>query len=697
MDNKKRSIQVGNILGAPRAEADTEMLLKAFIETVDFRALTETSDFNYVVGRRGTGKSALFSRVSDHFKNQQQLLILTTKPQEFETLTFQKLLSENAPSYNDMRAIARVTWKVHLLMWTGEQVLPHYKLAKTSEYDFLFGFAIQHKSVFDVKNTARCTEIIRQAVHDGATGREIPGRIANIFQLNALQSCVQSALAMTSRSARILYDGLDEGWIPDATATSVLGGLSHGIADLRDSQIGVHGTLFIRDNMFRALAHFDGDFSRHIEGHTLRLHWDKDSLFQLIATRLRIALDLAAVENPVRIWNRFVSGNLQDRPGFESCLHYTLYRPRDILVLLNRAYVHSSRRGGDRIIDDDIESASTTISKDRLDDLLKEYDTVLPGLKVFVRLFSGRAAFDRLDNVVALLDAAIQNGPYDEAESSDFALLGSGRQILYALYGVGFLGFEDKVRGGYVFCHDGSRSEINSFASEISTVVHPCYWKALDLESQESSNQVLIQVNDEYDNKALPEVADLRVKQLGQIMAELPHLTIGKENSTEFEDWAFRVVRILFAGKLSNFELKPNAGAIQQRDIVATNMAEGGFWKRVRQDYGTRQVIFEIKNYESLKLDDYRQVLSYTSGDYGRFAIIVNRSPNEGMGETERGWIQEFWHNHQRLIFNLPASIVVRCVSKLRNPKRFDYTEDALNKRLDTFVRSYLSIKTRKA
>jgi hypothetical protein len=649
-----------------------------------------------VVGRRGTGKSALFARVSDHFKIQQQFLILTTKPQEFETLTFQKLLSENAKSYNDMRAIARVTWKLHLLMWTGEQVLQHYKIAKTSEHDYLSGFISQHKAIFDIKNTAQCTEIIRQAVNDGASGREIPGRIANTFQLNALQDCVQSALATTSRSARILYDGLDEGWIPDTTATAVLGGLSYAVADLRDSQTGLHGTLFIRDNMFRALAHFDGDFSRHIEGHTLRLHWDKDSLFRLIASRLQIVLDLPEVENTVRIWNRFVSGKLQDRHGFESCLRYTLYRPRDILVLLNRAYVHSSRRGGDRITDDDIESASTTISKDRLNDLLKEYDVVLPGLKLFVRLFSGRAAFNMLENVVALLDAAIQNGPYDEADTSDFALLGSGRQIFYALYGVGFLGFEDKVRGGYIFCHDGSRAELSSFDSEISTVIHPCYWKALDLDFQEPSNQVLIQVNDEYDNKALPDVADIRVKQLGQIVAELPHLTMGKEDSTDFEDWVFRVVRILFAGKLCNFELKPNVGAVQQRDIVATNMAEGGFWKRVRLDYGTRQVIFEIKNYESLKLDDYRQVLSYTGGDYGRFAIIVNRSPNEGLGETERTWSQEFFHNHERLILNLPATIVVRCVSKLRNPKRFDYTEDALNKRLDTYVRSYLPIKTRK-
>jgi hypothetical protein len=160
-----------------------------------------------------------------------------------------------------------------------------------------------------------------------------------------------------------------------------------------------------------------------------------------------------------------------------------------------------------------------------------------------------------------------------------------------------------------------------------------------------------------------------------------------------FEDWVFRAVKILFSGKLSNPELKPNSGAIQQRDIVATNMADSGFWKRIREDYNSRQIIFEVKNYEALKLEDYRQVLSYTTNEYGKFAIIVNRSNTELVSETEKGWIRELYHTHQRLILPIPVSIIVRCLSKLRTAKRFDYTEDLLGKRMDTFVRSYLSLK----
>ncbi len=130
-----------------------------------------------------------------------------------------------------------------------------------------------------------------------------------------------------------------------------------------------------------------------------------------------------------------------------------------------------------------------------------------------------------------------------------------------------------------------------------------------------------------------------------------------------------------------------------QRDIVATNMAPSGFWRRIYEDFGTRQMIFEVKNYESIRLDDYRQLLSYTGGPYGRFAVIVSRTSSEGVTETEREWIREMWFNQERLIFSIPCIILSRSLSKLRTVSRFDYVEDALAKRLDTYFRSYLSIK----
>ena len=57
----------GNLLGGDRAEVDHVMLEKAFVQTHDFQALVTTTNFNFVVGRRGTGKSALFIKALTTF------------------------------------------------------------------------------------------------------------------------------------------------------------------------------------------------------------------------------------------------------------------------------------------------------------------------------------------------------------------------------------------------------------------------------------------------------------------------------------------------------------------------------------------------------------------------------------------------------------------------------------------------------
>jgi len=146
------------------------------------------------------------------------------------------------------------------------------------------------------------------------------------------------------------------------------------------------------------------------------------------------------------------------------------------------------------------------------------------------------------------------------------------------------------------------------------------------------------------------------------------------------------------AGRLANPQLKPNPGAVQQRDVVATNMAQDGFWKRIWGDYHSRQVVFEVKNYEELEPDDFRQLLSYMTGEYGEFGIIVSRAKIEIPTERERAWIRTMWAEHRRIVMIVPALVLARCVSKLRSARRYDYTEDTLNKRMDQLIRSYLSI-----
>jgi energy-coupling factor transporter ATP-binding protein EcfA2 len=687
------SSQQGNLLGGPRAEVDSRMLEKAFVQTHDFQALVNTNDFNFVVGRRGTGKSALFQKVTEFIKNNKIGYVYSESATEYEALELQVTLNKISDRYSVIRAITRVAWRISLLLGLLYKVRDHYKFDSCESCEYLCNLYDKVKHLWDYGCYKRTCEIVKMFKQNDASGEEIPGLIATYFEIERLHKSIAEVLRTLNRTVYFLFDGLDEGWKPSESYTAIIGGLSSCAADFLEKQCGVHVVLFIRDNIFRSLNYFDRDFSRHIEGNTLRLNWDDASLLNLIANRLRIALNLESIESDIKVWNRFAYADLKNRNGFNSCLNYTLYRPRDLIVLLNIAFIQSARSGRKQLVKSDIETSSKQISKDRLNDLLKEYDVVFPGLHLLVDEFKGNPAFIHFTQIIEQLDDAIENRQFLLDVESDFALMGAGKEAFYALYSVGFLGLENPANKNIQFCHDGSQANIDALDSEQLVCVHPCYWKALDIQSDMIEENVLIEIYDDHKPPDQDNARDIRTKMIGQLISQLPSMPVGKEHATDFENWVFRSIKILFSGALSNPELKPNKDSIQRRDVVATNMADFGFWERVRNDYKSRQTIFEVKNYATLKIEDFRQALSYTGEQYGSFVTIVNRNENEGLSPIERGYVKEFWDQHKVLIFVLNATILSRCISKLRSRQRFDYAENQLNKRLDTFIRSYLSLR----
>jgi hypothetical protein len=448
--------------------------------------------------------------------------------------------------------------------------------------------------------------------------------------------------------------------------------------------------------MFRALAHFEPDFSRHIEGSDLRLRWDEASLFHLVAERIRHALNIN-VENDSKVWARFAQRGLEGRSGFDRCLKNTLYRPRDVLVLLNKSFQVASKTQRQQIIDEDVEAAAKMISIDRREDLVKEYNAVLPGLRLFTEIFRGGKPIWTYHELLARFQLAIEQESYAVEDASDFALLGTSNDVFLALYSVGFLGVQRDGAGPYVFCHDGAHSDIQTIPATGSIAIHPCYWRAFDLSTEAPPIEVLTHIYDEYETTKDPGVKDLRMQRLGQAIAELPQLNPGDEHAAAFEEWVLRAIKILFSGHLSNVELHPNKDAVQRRDVVATNSARDGFWRRVYEDYDSRQVVFEIKNYGGVRLEDVRQALSYSGKEYGRVIFLIYRGENEGVAEKERLWLQEMYSQHGVLVFLLPAKILARCLSKYRSHRRTDYWDEHLGRRLDTHVRSYVNVKSAQA
>jgi hypothetical protein len=486
----------------------------------------------------------------------------------------------------------------------------------------------------------------------------------------------------------VLVDRLDEGYEPDSTGVGIIDGILYGIDDLRSTlNQNFRAVVFVRDNIFRAIQIEDNDFSRNLEAQVLRLHWDQQELFYMVAKRIRHVFPVDR-ESDVKTWNAITANELHGREGFKKCLKLTLYRPRDVIALLNMAFYQAQRQGRQTLIEEDFRSSAKQISLTRYDDLGKEYESVFPGVKSLTAAFSNGTTKLGWEKVLSIVSHVIADKTLSAAVIQHFRILGSAEELVKALYGIGFFGLFDRQHGNFVFCHDGKKPD-KLFVADDVLMIHPCYWAALNLDQTTLSQDAADDIYDEYEITIASQTAEQRKKFLGQIISELSTIPLGIEAAAEFEDWVKRAIEIVFAKQLSNIQHRPNLQSVQRRDVVATNEGLEGFWKRILEDYGTRMVIFEAKNYENIGIDEYRQVHSYLGKEYGKLAFIVCRDGQSGLTKgRELEAFREFYVK-DNVIIKLTADSLVTMLSKLRSPEKIDSVSALLKKILDNHILLY--------
>jgi hypothetical protein len=411
----------------------------------------------------------------------------------------------------------------------------------------------------------------------------------------------------------------------------------------------------------------------------------------MACSRLRAAFKIEQEKN-LRVWDLVTERDLKGMEGFRRCLRLTLYRPRDLLVLLNTAFNHAQSHNRNVIVNEDIEIAAQQISCSRLDDLKKEYREVIPGITHLLSLFSGTKPTLSLSDVTDLIDRLKRDDIPNPAESQTLAILTSGEDVIHTLFSVGFLGVWKPTASSYVFCHDGKDPDFSVDATS-KILIHPCYWISLNLNDQALCADAE-EIHDEYDIQIRSETPEIRKHKLGKIISDLSAINEGSADAHKFEDWCLQALRIVFATGIVNAELHPNRDLSQRRDIVARNAEGTSTWDRIWKSYQSRQIIFEVKNYSAdLGPDEYRQMLSYLCGEHGKIGFIINRSTAaELQKDKELKWVRVMYHEHERVIVKLPATLIVNWLSKLRNPQKHDVPDKGLGALLDTYERLYLRL-----
>lgn len=572
----------GNLLGDIRAEHDKEMLDKAFFPTSDYKTLVESSDRCVVVGRRGTGKSALVHKLNEYWIGQRNTFVVIVAPDEDQIIGLRSILNSFGDNYIHIKAGAKIAWKYALYMEVLSRLNGHYKLKKNLNQPVI-GPHIKDWGDSRDNVATRLRRKLRKFVSTKNSPEDNIADLSYNLKVNEIEEALNDVFKQSDQKIVLLIDRLDEGYTPDNMGVALVDGFVQSVIDLNSKFLGnVQGIVFLRDNMYRSISINDPDFTRNIEGQVLRLHWDDYGLFNLVCNRIRIA-NKNNQENNTRLWNTYTARELRGREGFRLALRLTLYRPRDILVLLNNSFLHASIDERKEIVLDDIDITAKSISENRLHDLHKEYESIFPALRLFTSAFSSASSEMTILKAKTKVTPILEKDDHEPRVQRDIAIFRDSNQVLQRLYGIGFIGIYDDTASSFVFCHDG-RDPAKEVSPDSKILIHPCYWLALNLTEKTFDIDQAGEIYDEYDIEVSSISEEQRHARIGQIIEEIKGVEHGKEGCFSFEEWCLQAIKLLFAGSLSNIELHANKNGRQQRDIVATNMESTPVWRRILTD-----------------------------------------------------------------------------------------------------------------
>ena len=677
-----------NILGDIRAEEDRGMLDVAFYVSPDFRTLIESSDSPIVVGRRGTGKSAIVYNLQKHFSSIDKTEVLCITPEEDQIIGMRPLLELFGYKFAHIKRGALMGWKYAIYLSLLDKACSHYKARNNLQNPSIEKHLSQwrkHKGTLSQKLRI----FLKQSLEKYTTPEERIASLAHEFEIKELEVALNEVLSATKYRVVVLVDQVDEGYEADDTGVALVDGIAQAVIDINDRIQNCRANIFLRDNIFRAVALKDPDYSRNIEGQVLRLHWDDFQLFSMACNRLRAAFNIKEGKD-VKVWNQVTSQDVCGMEGFRRCLQFTLYRPRDVLHLLNTAFFHAFREGREVLANGDVEFTAKTISSSRLDDLKKEYTAIFPSLPTVIARFENGSPEFTVDDTTKRL-AGIKDGTeHEQIVQQDLEILKDPIDIIRNLYSIGFLGLYDETQNNFMFCHDG-RTPTKEFVGGKKLLVHPCYWMGLNLTRNALNPEDAEVIYDEYDIRVASDTPAIRAHRLGSLIADFDKIPTGASGAVDFEDWCLEAVKIIFAGALSNIELHPNKTGKQRRDIVATNLSKTEAWKRILEDYTVRHIVFEVKNFQDIGADEYRQVLSYLNGFYGRLGFIITRDESENLRKDhDLEWMRTIYHGHKIMVIKLTGKWLARLLSKLRSPPKHDVGDRTLNMLLDQYEMRYL-------
>jgi hypothetical protein len=118
------------------------------------------------------------------------------------------------------------------------------------------------------------------------------------------------------------------------------------------------------------------------------------------------------------------------------------------------------------------------------------------------------------------------------------------------------------------------------------------------------------------------------------------------------------------------------------RDLIFYNTRKTEFLREMLDDYGSRQITFELKNVKEVEREHIDQINRYLTDELGRFGVLVTRNP---LKRAERQRVIDLWSGQRKAVVTLTDEDITQMVEVFESKQRAPM--DVVTKRYVEFRR----------
>jgi hypothetical protein len=399
-------------LGDPIAENEFQTLGKYFLRTDEFGRASR-GEVNIVLGRKGAGKTALFSQLRNEKRENSQNIVVDLKPEGYQLIRLKEdvldFLAEGAKThlitaFFEYVLYLEICYKVlekdkdrHTrdgrLYEPYRRLLDAYQAGDAGEGDFSERLLSLSRDL-----VAKFQKEFGAAREQRLTAQQVTGLIYKHSIRDVRDSL--SAYLKFKNAVWVLFDNLDKGWSAHGLTSNDILILRSLIDAARKIQREVqkdghnfHCVVFVRNDVYQLLVESSADYGKESRA---TLDWtDADLLRELVRRRL-IQNGLPGDTTFERVWSQICISHYRGEETSQYLIDRSLMRPRNLLKMLAHCRGFAVNLGRERIEQTDIEKGLKAYSLDLITEADQELTDIIGSDTTLLYHFIGEGdEFDR--------------------------------------------------------------------------------------------------------------------------------------------------------------------------------------------------------------------------------------------------------------------------------------------------------------